>query len=380
MKLKVCVAAPSYFPYMVGMTYASHIHANLLSELGADVTLLMSQKDFSFTKTDEIINYEVKYVNLQGSGLPWNRVSGDIDSFVKVIADIKPDIYIAEGWYTWCSELIPLITNLCPSIHVASHGSADLSFNFLNIADSLRYISYVVKNRFLMPNIYKALSSVIFLSDYSDNKRFKDVSILRKFGIPTRICPNFSIYENSNYINSNRMAKRLLHIGEMKEHKNQLSAVDLLSKLPDDYSLELAFPEITDYYHLVRESAIRKSVIDRIVFTIGKSRIALLDSYKRASCLLILTPSKDVQPIVAVDGLCVGLPFVSTRVGCMPSFRGGIVSDVDTMHNSVLQIHSNDSVYYSFSNDALSYYSTNLCKDAARNSLNAILNESNKSR
>ena len=103
--MKVHIHTPSFFPSLVGMTYAAHVHATLLRELGADVTVIAPRAETD--GISEVIDYAVRHFDVSGSGLPWSRLDGDIDELLRFNAEEQPDIVIAEGWFTTGAVLLP---------------------------------------------------------------------------------------------------------------------------------------------------------------------------------------------------------------------------------------------------------------------------------
>lgn len=368
------IYTPSFFPKLVGMSYASHGHAELLSELGADVTVIASDSesasDFSYKK----LPYKTAFFPIYGTGLPWNKIRGNPETLIAFTAQERPDLIIAEGWFTWGSELLPTLRTFSRHAILSSHGSADKTIQNLSPSTILRSLTYKYIEAFALKKIYKALSAAIVLSEIDSPERFADIPKFRENKVPLYVAPNFSIYNPEHTSRLLPLKKRLLHIGEMLPHKNQLLGIKLLSLLPEDYSLELVFPKETAYYACVREAARRANVTGRVFYTIGKTRDELEPHFSGASALLILSPAKDTQPIVAVDGLCKALPFVSTPVGCMPEMRGGIISSPSRMADSIIQLHQSDT-YAQHSRNALNFYTKNYSRTHAKEVLNSLITD-----
>lgn len=371
---RIHIYAPSFFPKLVGMSYATHAHADLLSELGADVTVIASDNerkpDFSYEK----LPYKTAFFPIYGTGLPWNRIKGNPEKLIAFTAKEKPDIIIAEGWFTWGAELLPSLRRFARHAILASHGSADKSITNLSPPTALRALTYHYIEAFSLKKIYKILSAAIVLSESDSRERFADIPKFKEFGVPLYVIPNFSIYETARAPRTVPEKKILLHVGEMLPHKNQLLGIQALSHLPEDYSLELAFPKETDYFARVKEATSNANLKNRVFYTIGRSRSELEQRFTEASALLILSPAKDTQPIVAVDALCKALPFVSTPVGCMPEMLGGIIAKPAEFSASIIKLHKPQN-YPQYSWSALNFYENHYSRSHAKEKLASLIND-----
>lgn len=373
--MKVHIHTPSFFPSLVGMTYATHVHAKLLRELGADVTVIAPRTEKG--GISETIDYAVRHFDVSGSGLPWSRLGGDIDGLLRFNAEERPDIVIAEGWFTTGSVLLPQFRQHARHIILSSHGSADLLLEQRRPSHFARAMAYRWEEATRSKAIMRQLSAAIVLSSWEDRFRFQDVRRFRRHHVPLYVCPNSSTYTPTmgHALSAERV--NLIHVGEMKPHKSPETAVRVLAALPERFHLTLAFPAETPHLSLVKAVADQAGIRHRLHFIIGRKRSELEASMADSDVLLITSPSKDVQPIVAVDALAKGVPFVSTDVGCMPEFGGGIVAKPDRMASAVLEICDSDASYRRFSQEACAYRERSLSPAIARASLAKMLSDLN---
>lgn len=372
--MKIHIHSPSYFPQLVGMTYASIGHAEVLTELGHDVTILVAGHALSQPVPDSARPWKAIGSGLAGNGMPWDRVRGDTSELVRFTADDQPDLIIVEGWYTPAAALIASFARIGTPVVMASHGAADIDLDALSISSIVRSNAYKLAERFWIPRLARHLSGVLILSDYEDRARFADVALYRKLALPTFACPNFSIYQSAEHARQPSDNPVLLHIGEMQPHKNQMLGLEVLSRLPPKYRLQFVYPADTDYGRLLKKRAVELGLSSRITYLTGRRRHELEHDVASADCLLILTPSKDVQPIVAVDAMTKAVPFVSTRVGCMPQLEGGLVASADpvSMAGAVEALFSGQN-YQAFSQSALDYALKMLSKEKSQTGLAAMI-------
>jgi glycosyltransferase involved in cell wall biosynthesis len=354
------------------MTYAAHGHAQLLCELGADVTVIAPDNQFGPVIMAEDFEYKLKTFAISGNGMPWSKVKGEVENLLHHAAAESPDIIISEGWYTPATSLLPKLRAHCRHVVIASHGAADKSIGSFTPQQILRSIIYRFVERRKLEYVFKSLSAAIVLTNLEDTDRYSDNTEFRLRHIPTFISPNFSIYSAALKPKQLGSIKRLLHVGEMLPHKNQLLAVRLLADLPAEYELELAFPIATWYLDRVKQAALEHRVAHRIHYTIGKNRLQLESSFDIATALLVLSRT-EAQPIVAVDALCKAIPFASTPVGCMSEMKGGIVALPAQLRDAILRIHASPIAYRQYSEAALHFYKDNYERRNARRSLQNLM-------
>lgn len=372
--MKVHIHTPSYFPSLVGMTYAAHVHATLLRELGADVTVVAPGHDMADVDS---VPYRVRRFDVSGSGLPWSRLGGDISGLLEFTAAERPDVLIVEGWFTTAAALLSRLRPSCGHAVISSHGSADLRLRSATLAQAYRTLSY----RWIEPReqrrVTAVVSAAILLSLYRDEDRFRDGVMFARNHVPIYVCPNPSTYSPRKVPVDDRIRNTLLHVGSLTPLKNQLLAVRTLAALPPSLRLTFAFPSWNAYGDLIMDTARGLGVLDRVSFVEGKTRDELELTFD-ASGLLLMTSLTEAQPIIAADALRKGIPFVSTRVGCMSEFSGGIVTAPSSLPDAIMRICRDEMTYTCYASEAVSYYDRALHHRHSRSALAAMLERLNR--
>jgi glycosyltransferase involved in cell wall biosynthesis len=369
--MKIHIHTPSFFPTLVGMTYAAHVRASMLRALGAEVTVIAPMADR--VHDTEAFDYEVRCFEARGNGLPWNPLRGELDAIVQFAERERPDITIVEGWFTTAAALLPRLRQASRHVVLASHGAADLKAERLHPMHIMRSLAYRWEERTRSPSLMRLMSAAIVLSAYEDCRRFRDIKRFRANGVPLFVCPNTSTYTPTRGHKLRADRCEIIHIGEMKPHKDPKCAVRTLAALPPHFHLTLTFPERTDYLPEVMALAHDLGVGERLSLMIGRSRSELELEMENSDILLITSPSKDVQPIVAVDALAKGVPFVSTDVGCMREFGGGIVAAPGELALGITTICRDERTYRRYSDEACAYHDRALSPSIAQNSLSKLL-------
>lgn len=368
--MKIHIHTPSFFPKLVGMTYATDAHARILTDLGADVTVWVSNQEDCYASPSH--PYAVRSSNISGSGLPWSRLNGDIDCVLRNAEKSKPHIILTEGWYTPATLLLPRLRAFCRHAVLASHGSADVTRHNATASELVRTSAYRFAEKFSRRKILDSLSAAVILSNYQQNVRFADIADYRRYNIPTFVCPNFSFYKPKGIPRKLGASRHLVHIGEMHRNKNQEFGVTILSKLPDIYDLTFIYPQETTYSVHIKNLVRRQGLEKRVKYIVGKSREDLDVLMDNFDLLLILSYS-EAQPIVAVDATAKGIPFVSKNVGCMTEFAGGIISTETNFVGSIEKIFESNISYSKYSESALKYYTRQLSEGVAKKSMSSMI-------
>lgn len=369
--MKIHIHTPSFFPQLVGMTYAADAHARILTSLGADVTVWVAGKQVDHIDPSQ--PFDVQYSEISGSGLPWSKLNGDIASVFDNAQISKPDIVIAEGWYTPAALLLPQLKKFCRHAVLASHGAANISRRDHSISEFIRSSAYRFAEKFSRHDILKAISAALILSDYEGDERFADIQDYKKHNIPTFICPNYSSYHPNIFPRKLGSGRRLVHIGEMTENKNQELGVSIISQLPSPYELTFIYPNENKYSYYIKNLVSKYGLENRVKYVIGKQRDELEKLMDDFDLLLILSHS-EAQPIVAVDAVAKAVPFVSTPVGCMAQFEGGLISTKSEFVKNIQKIFYDANSYQKYSTSALKYYQNHLCLEVAKLSLDRMIN------
>ena len=114
---------------------------------------------------------------------------------------------------------------------------------------------------------------------------------------------------------SRRTVPKLLSVGRISEPKNYPLLIEALAELEPrgvDYSLDLAGDGSPDAISSLRALAEARGVDHRIRFLGNRSDIAVLMAQ---SDLLVMSSRREGLPIVLIEAVASGLPFVSTDVG-----------------------------------------------------------------
>ena len=335
--MKILITSFTYHPCSDGVAEATRFLAELLARNGHKVTVATSwnaRRSVTSLNGVEIVSFKIDNVPI--------GYLGDEEEVLKYrsfILEFNPDLLISECWDVWSTILSESVVSRlkCPKIMI-SHGlSAHLRESagpppFFGFGQWLRGFLWVILH---IPRLIARYDLLVFLDDVQGMGRFFDQAIA-KFLKPQSITiiPNTADVEKvasshesfriKHGINEGPMA---LCVANYSPRKNQELAIRAFCEAGVNGSTLVCIgSESNDYYKrlevVVRELS-PESKGQKIFLLKDISRSEIMSAYS-ACDLVILTARAETQPIVLIEAMAFGKPWLScTRSGCVPRMEGG---------------------------------------------------------
>jgi hypothetical protein len=353
--MKAIIFTPSFLPQLNGMTYATVYHIQLLRKLKIDVTVITGVAfDIQACNDYDLSNVDIIKSDISGSGLPWSPVNGSINKVCEIISEIDPDIVFVEGWYNWGINVMLSLPDKYKKI-VFSHGSSDLKV--YGISSLIRLIGYYIYDFRFKKQIYQNISGVVLLSEYEDNDRFRDGKIAKSKNVPTIVVPNGNlgsmVSKKLDFIEKILSGFNVAIIGEMNSNKNQRYILKILNQLNPNVNFHLFYPSKNKYLIKLKSELNDLSQKNRILFYEGLNRIEINEFIKNNINLILVLSRTEAQPIVIIDALWLGIPYLSTDVGCVRAIEGGLVCNLKLIKSNLNMLSSNFEIYDQYRQKAL---------------------------
>ena len=325
MSAKILIATFGFYPETHGIAQVAYRQAIGMHLLGYDVTVVTRSFPRSYKLPFKVITYPVP-----SRRFPRLFQHKAAKAYQRFLLDSDFDVLFFHCWETWVSELaIPLLGQIKGKTVLISHGTTT----------HLRYPGFKGWLRWLLHRpaawgFSKKLTCFdhyVFLSNQSDKQRMWDVMEAKRLGITNfTIIPNGAHPAFSDPATVDFRAKYniqsthlLLCVGNFIREKGQLELLQWFSELSlEDTALVLIGSRFNAY------SATLKRAIGtqrhKTVYLLEQLPTKEIRAAYDAATLFVSATYTEVQPLVLIDAMAVGLPFLCRKTGTVPAMDGGI--------------------------------------------------------
>jgi len=175
----------------------------------------------------------------------------------------------------------------------------------------------------------RALDGLLLLAESGCDARFDDAVLAKKLNIPRQVVPNAVpdyALGGKHYHQSFDQRCTLIDVGALdiaKGHDFVLRAY-AASKAMNRLPLQLLGQQETPLVPALKALGRSLGITDgMLTVQVGLSGAALFERYRQALGL-ISGSHTECQPLVLLDAMAAGTPFVARATGCIPGMRGGV--------------------------------------------------------
>jgi len=389
-KLKILITSFTYPPNKDGVSEATLSMAEGLASMGHEVIVATAfHKDRKEGKQNGI---EVVSFQIVNQGI-WKIPSGpEAGRYSRFILSSNPDILINHCWDAWPAVLSQKIFNdlTCKKIQI-SHGFSQHIWSpyfkpFFGLGQLLKGLLWTV---FKFPGVAKSYDVIVFLSDCRGFGRFFDQTICSWIKHPCmHVIPN-SIEENKytdlagNFRTKYKIGDGLmvLCVANYSDRKNQKLAVRAFRKanIPGS-TLVFIGSEFNEYSEKVMklDKSLASNSLCRTIFLEVISREETQAAF--ASCdIFLLTAKQETQPIVLIEAMAAGKPWISTPTGCVPTMEGGMTArSVYKLSKNIKKLNKSKALYKNMSLIARKASLEKYNKEKSIKQLNNIITQSHE--
>jgi glycosyltransferase involved in cell wall biosynthesis len=342
-------------PQRDGVSHVVHAHATGLARLGYEVTIATSRVP-ARQPSDAPPGVRVVEFDTWGNGRRFRGggYRGDIRGYQQFIAGCQADAIICHCWQIWSTDLAAAaFCHHSAKKILVSHG-----VNCAHVAPTLRSIyNWLAWRPYVrqMPRMLRAFDHLVVLSGNVELDWFYDHQLSAKLNLDrVSTIPNGAYVERfskkpdkarefrTQFQLGNR--KVVLCVGHFSASKNQQGAVTafIQAAVPDSV-LVLIGGTLNDYARRVQAMQLRMAPQARILYLEKQPQETVAAAYCAAD--VFVCPSRlEIQPLVLVDAMAAGVPWVSTDVGCVREMRGGLVAPLEQFGPQIRRILSEKSL------------------------------------
>lgn len=350
---KILIISRSWPPHECsGVSLAARNHANILIDQGFEVAVLGSQYPMDFIGAR---SSSAELVNAKGSGAIYSPCRIDRQELRQAITRAKPDLVLIEAWQTALNDTsIEVAHELGLPILMVSHGIS-IHPHEKSLLQLLRSLAWLPYRFFKLPRLIQKLTAITALDLDSQSRRFFDRELAKKMKVPLFALKNSPINWSEQFIPKIKRRREILVVGYFSAVKNQMAAIKLIHSLSPEINLCFIGERKGSYFAKCQKAVRVYGLVDRISF-LQDDECDL--GIKIASCLLVFSPSiTEALPMVLIEAMACGTPFVATSVGAVPSLKGGIIANTALSQlDAINRLIEDDLVWGCNSNAGLGQY------------------------
>lgn len=319
--MKVLLTTPTYPPFNSGLGNAVHRHALGLRKHGFDVVVATGGQQRATAVVDDI---RVERFAVTGADYLRSPIRGDVDSYRKFLLSETCDAIVLEAWQTWSTDIaLQLADQLKARKYLYSHCVSTNSWlPYMPVRSLAFYLLWRPYWWTIKQKIAK-LDGMIFLADGGSDDRFDDLAAARKVGVPIHVIPNSC--QDSALDMPALERDHIISVGSYTPAKGFDYVLEAYARSSAKNVVPLALfgQEHTGFSDTLRQQAQNLGLDPSVVtFNSGVAGVALLQHYSRAR-LFISGSHTECQPLVLLDAMAMGTPFVARATGCIATMPGG---------------------------------------------------------
>ncbi|MBN9332131.1 glycosyltransferase family 4 protein [Devosia sp.] len=350
--MKVLLTTPTYPPFNSGLGNAVRRHALGLVRHGFEVVVATGG---SARTTEMMDGVRVERFAVTGADYLRNPIRGDVESYRSFLRTERYDTIVLEAWQTWSTDIpLQISGELKARKFLYSHCLSTNSWlSYIPVRSLAFYILWRPYWWTLRKKI-ASLDAMIFLADGGSDDRFDDLGIARKVGVPIHVIPNSC--DTAALATPSDTRTQIISVGSYTPAKgfDYVIAAYARSRAKNVIPLALFGQEHTAFTNVLRAQAQDLGVTpDMVSFNSGVAGEALLAKYAQ-SRLFLSGSHTECQPLVLLDAMATGTPFVARSTGCIANMPGGDAAiSVNEAAEAIDRLLEDDAAWAQYQTDGL---------------------------
>ncbi|WP_302999605.1 glycosyltransferase family 4 protein [Thomasclavelia spiroformis] len=337
----------SYYPVVGGVQKVTQNIAEELVRQGHSVTVLISKNE-GLKELKTLNGVHLKYYELYTKK---DKIVGCKDKYIEYLKKLCEEIDVLVNVCVHSAltdQALPHINEFNCKKVLYLHGIYDFKWTQKDKSTFTRILSklyYNTRRKIYYSKLYKYARNYDFIVHLSEED--ESMEYMKKHGIKNNIVIHNSA-ENSLFepARTKCIDKYFLQVANYAEHKNQLYSLEAFykSNCKDMKMIYIGSKENNYYYHLKKRNDYfsKKYGKRKVEFLVNLERNEIIEKFKHATAI-ILSSRVEKFPMVLVEGMACGVPFISTECGNVKNLPGGyIVGSINEMANKMNKICTNE--------------------------------------
>lgn len=381
--MKIAICTFTYSPEKNGVANVCKQQAAVISKLGHDVSVLTSKlHNKDFYPFDVIDGINVFRFDISGSGEVLSPISGNISLFRQHIKENDYDVIIIHCWQVWPVKVLVECSLSNTKLVFFSHGtSVNTIYDWRTAIHRLLWLPY---RYFFMPKAFDFFDVFVHLSNKIDNDRFLDNSICPAHIVRKSISNCINHIDYRYKVKAKNSVFTILVVGAYSRLKNEIFVLKQLIKL--NLPCRINFVGYQECIYSAKMHDIYSRYLKHcnfpkveVFFNYNLNEDDILSLYD--SCDVFISASKtECQPLVILQAMAYGIPFLSSDVGCVSELPGGLIykNQYDFRKKLTLlycDFHSNGTLLFELSQAGYKYSVEELSTEKYIGEIKDILTE-----
>lgn len=357
-KYDILITTFTFPPQQNGVAHVVFKHAQRFVRKGHRITVAT---EYDPRREGKSIHEGVDIVEFkaQGNANIRSRYSGEIERYKEYIRNFKGDLIICHCWQTWATDIACKVFDRVTAKKIlVSHGvSANSTHGWpRSILSWVLWQPYILSG---MRKIMKSFDHIVMLSGKADSECFYDRILASRVGYNNiSVIPNGADIMQLDSITGSFRSKIgirddqrvLLCVGAYNGRKNERMVLDaFIMARPENAVLVFIGNSINKYaIDLVKRWDMHKGAMptSQVLFMEKLHIEDILSAYKCAD-LFLCGAKWECFPLVILDAMASGVPFISNNVGCVAELPGGlVVRSANEMAESINKLLSDKTMLF----------------------------------
>lgn len=348
--MKIIVATFTFHPEVDGVAIAAGQMVDNFVTAGHEVHVTTGSNKTDLP-TEEGRGFQIhRFGVIEGKNLN----PGEVAKYINFLTESKPDVIIFHCWNAWPTDCaLKCFKQIRAKKILLSHGyDSHIFYGQPGFPWGLRSWLKRLPQTLVLPIHLARFDCVVFLSKKRNFGRFFDAWIAKAIGCKnTVVIPN-SVASNLDFVPADLKEKvglgskiQFICVANYNSRKNQEMALRAfcMAKIPNS-RLVFIGSSLGEYGTRLRDSWTRGQADHpglEVSFLENQTRLEVISAIK-SSDVLVLSATAETQPIVILEAMACGRPFISTDTGCVSELEGGVVvGNVDEMAGQMCNLAEN---------------------------------------
>lgn len=326
--MRIVLTAPSFPPFNSGLGNAAAAQARMLTAHGAKVVVCTGGDVRASERSPQ--GYAIERFSVSGARWLGSPIRGDVNQYLAFLKSSQADLLLMNAWQIWSTD-IPLqhLSELPGRKVLYSHGLAtDIWIPSQPLRSVVRCALWR-PYRWRLASTLRSLDGLLLLADAGCDARFDDAVLAQQINIPRKVVPNAlpdyalaGLHQTAIF----DQRRTLIDVGAFdiaKGHDFVLRAY-AASKAMNHVPLQILGQRETPLVSELQALGLSLGIAaDMLSIEVGVSGAALFERYQKALGF-ISGSHTECQPLVLLDAMAAGTPFVARATGCIPGMPGGM--------------------------------------------------------